>query len=215
MSRAIRANVKPGPGLLAPRAPRAPRVRGVAARVALTLAAACTITLASGDARAFEKQHHLGLSPGLAVLKVDNKSTASVGAGLSIHYAYGLTDQFNFLAEGGSHVVAANQERDTPDTPSTFPARVDHLGVGVGYVLDVLRWVPYFGVLGQGYLLSGGTLEGNVGAAGVAIAAGLDYQLGRRFAVGLAFRQHFIATELSTYPTYTVAQLRAEYVWGY
>lgn len=202
MSRAIRGGVKLGTAL-------SPRV------AALALATASSLTLAAGDAGAFEKQHHLGLSPGLAVLKVNNKSTASVGAGLSVHYAYGLTDQFNFLAEGGSHVVAADQQRDTADTPRTFPARVDHLGVGVGYVLDVLRWVPYFGVLGQGYLLSGGTLEGTVGAAGVAIAAGLDYQLGRHFAVGLAFRQHFIATELSTYPTYTVGQLRAQYVWGY
>lgn len=185
----------------------------LAAFVALALALA--FAFAPNDAAAIEKQHHLGLSPGLAVLKVNNKSTTSVGAGLSVHYAYGLTDQFNFLAEGGSHVVAADQQRDTPDTPSTFPARVDHLGVGVGYVLDVLRWVPYFGVLGQAYMLSGGTLQSSVGAAGVAIAAGLDYQLGRHFALGLAFRQSFIATELSTYPTYTLAQLRAEYVWGY
>ncbi len=166
-------------------------------------------------ASAFEKQHHLGLSPALAVLKVNEKSTTSVGAGLSLHYAYGLTDQFNFMVEGGSHVVAANQQVDSPETPATFPARVDHAGVGVGYVLDVLRWVPYFGVLGQGYVLSGGTIPRAVVAVGVSIAAGLDYQIGRHFAVGLAVRQNFIASELSTYPTYTLAQLRAEYVWGY
>lgn len=180
------------------------------------LAAGLTASaLVGGEARAFEKQHHFGLSPALAILKVDGKSTSSVGAGLSIHYAYGLTDQFNFLAEGGSHVVALDQQRDSQETPSTFPSRVDHLGVGVGYVLDVLRWVPYFGVLGQGYVLSGGTLAESRMAVGVALAAGLDYQFGRHFAVGLAVRQNFIASELSTYPSFTLAQLRAEYVWGY
>ena len=179
------------------------------------LLAGSVVALFATNASAFEKQHHLGLSPGLAVLNVADKSTASVGAGLSLHYAYGLTDQFNFMVEGGSHVVALDQQMDTPETPRTFPARVDHAGVGIGYVLDVLRWVPYFGVLGTGYVVSGGTVESSKVIVGVAIAAGLDYQLSRRFAVGLALRQHFMASELSTYPTYTVAQLRFEYVWGY
>lgn len=176
---------------------------------------ACALVCSAGEASAFERQHHLGLSPGLAVLNVADKSTASVGAGLTLHYAYGLTDQFNFMVEGGSHVVALDQQLDTPETPRTFPARVDQAGVGIGYVLDVLRWVPYFGVLGTGYVVSGGTLESPKVVAGVALAAGLDYQLSRSFAVGLALRQHFLASELSTYPTYTIAQLRFEYVWGY
>jgi hypothetical protein len=188
--------------------------RGFASKV-LVLAALAAGALAPSTAHAFEKQHHLGLSPALAVLNVADKSTASVGAGLSLHYAYGLTDQFNFMVEGGSHVVAADQQLDTPETPRTYPARVDHLGVGVGYVLDVLRWVPYFGVLGQTFVLSGGTLESSKVAVGVALAAGLDYQIGRHFAVGLAVRQGFLATELSTYPSYTLAQIRAEYIWGY
>jgi len=173
------------------------------------------LVCAPGSAAAFEKQHHLGLSPGLAVLNVADKSTASVGAGLSLHYAYGLTDQFNFMVEGGTHVVALDQQLDSRETPRTFPARVDQAGVGIGYVLDVLRWVPYFGVLGTGYVVSGGTVETPKVIVGVAIAAGLDYQITRHVAVGLGLRQHFMASELSTYPTYTVAQLRFEYVWGY
>lgn len=179
------------------------------------LAGFALVSSYEANANAFEKQHHLGLSPALAILNVANKSTSSVGAGLSLHYAYGLTDQWNFMVEGGSHVVAMDQQLDTRDTPRTFPARVDHAGVGIGYVLDVLRWVPYFGLLGQTYVLSGGTLESSKVAVGVALAAGLDYQFTRHFAVGLAVRQSFIASELSTYPTYTLAQLRAEYVWGY
>jgi hypothetical protein len=179
------------------------------------VAAFALVSSYEANAGAFEKQHHLGLSPALAVLNVANKSTSSVGAGLSLHYAYGLTDQFNFMVEGGSHVVALDQQLDTRETPRTFPARVDHAGVGIGYVLDVLRWVPYFGLLGQTYVLSGGTLESSKVAVGVALAVGLDYQFTRHFAVGLAVRQSFIASELSTYPTYTLAQLRAEYVWGY
>lgn len=179
------------------------------------LLVAGALSLGSTSAAAFEKQHHFGLSPGLAVLNVADKSTASVGAGLALHYAYGLTDQFNFMVEGGSHVVALDQNLDSRDTPRTYPARVDHGGVGIGYVLDVLRWVPYFGVLGNGYVVSGGTVESPKVIVGVALAVGLDYQATRHFAIGIGLRQHFMASELSTYPTFTIAQLRAEYVWGY
>ncbi len=179
------------------------------------LAAGAFVSLSEGEASAFEKQHHLGLAPGLATLNVKDKSTASVGAGLALHYAYGLTDQWNFMVEGGSHVVALDQGQDTRETPRTRPARVDHAGAGLGYVLDVLRWVPYFGLLGQTYVVSGGTLESSKVIVGVALAAGLDYQVGRHLAVGFAFRQNFMVSELSTYPSYTLLQLRAEYVWGY
>jgi hypothetical protein len=149
------------------------------------------------------------------MLKVDDKSTVSVGAGLGAHYTYGLDDQFNLLAEVNVSRVAASQEQDQPESPRTRPANVAHALVGMAYVIDVLRWVPYVGVLGGGYHLSGGTLEAPVVALGGALEVGLDYQLSRSWAVGLAAQQHFLFTRLSDYPSYTTVALRLETMWGF
>lgn len=119
------------------------------------------------------------------------------------------------MIEGSRVVVALNQEQDTEATPRNRPATVDHAAFGVGYVIDILRWVPYIGAQGGVYRLAGGTLESDVFLPGLSVGAGLDYQLSRRFAIGLAGRQHFMVSQLSTYPSYTTALLRFEYMWGY
>ncbi len=177
------------------------------------LAGAALLAL-STPASAFERQHHLGVGPDLGMLKVADKSTLSVGAGLGLHYAYGLTDQFNLMAEAGSTIVALDQQQDTPDAPRTRPARVDCFGLGVGYVIDILRWVPYVGVMAGGYGFSGGTIERYHPAVGAQLALGLDYQLDRSFAIGVAARQHLVFSE-KTYPSFTTFFLRAEYIWGW
>ncbi len=167
------------------------------------------------EARAVERQHHLGLDPTLAMLKVDDKSSMSVGVGLGAHYTYGIDDQFNFMAEMNTSIVAAEEKVENAMTPRTRPTQVDHVAVGVGYVIDVLRWVPYVGVLASGYRLSGGTLESALVIPGAALAVGLDYQLSRHWAIGVAGRQHMLLTEVSTYPSYTTVMLRFEYMWGF
>jgi len=188
------------------------------ARVTVLVAAAASAALgvaAPREAHAVERQHHLGLSPTLSMLKVDDKSSMSIGAGLGLHYTYGFNDQLNLMIEGNGSIVAADQKQDYAGAPLTRPAEVDHLSAGVGYVIDVLRWVPYVGVLASGYRLSGGTVDGSLFVAGAALAVGLDYQLSRHWAVGLAARQHFLLTQMSTYPTYTTLGLRFEYMWGF
>lgn len=177
--------------------------------------AAAAVWLSGARAQAIERQHHLGLSPALGVLSIQGKSTTSTGLGGALHYAYGLSDQWNLMIEGSSVVVALNQEQDSKESPRNRPATVDHAAFGVGYVIDILRWVPYVGAQGGVYRLAGGTLEADVFLAGLSVGAGLDYQLSRRFAIGLAGRQHLMLSKLSTYPSYTTALLRFEYMWGY
>lgn len=167
------------------------------------------------NAEAFERQQHFGIGGGVSMLKVDDKPTLSIGAGGGLHYTYGLSDQFNLVAESTTSIVALNQQQDSPESPRTRPSGVDTLGVGVAYVFDVLRYVPYIGVLPTGYLLTGGTLPDAKLAFGAAIALGMDYQLERNWAIGVAFRQHMVLSEQSTYPTYSQLFLRAEYVWGW
>ncbi len=185
-------------------------------RVALASVTVASVLCATPrEASAIERQHHIGLDPSLSMLKVDDKSTMSVGFGLGLHYTYGINDQFNFMAEMNVSRVAANQQQDDRTSPHTRPSDVAHASAGVGYVIDVLRFVPYFGVLLGGYRLSGGTLDSALVLPGAALTVGLDYQLNRSWAVGLAGQQHLLFTKASTYPSYTTVLLRFEYMWGF
>lgn len=170
---------------------------------------------ASGAAHAVERQHHLGFGPTIGVLAVEGKSTVSAGMGATLHYAYGLNDQFNLMAEGGAVVVATDQQQDTPETPRTRPARVDHLSIGLGYVVDILTWVPYLTAQVGGHHLVGGTLPSSLVVPSAQLGLGVDYQLSRSLAFGVAARQHLLLTKLSDYPSYTTVTLRLEYMWGF
>ena len=181
---------------------------------ALAAGGAIALLLVAGSAGALEHQHHLGLDPSLSMLKVDDKSSMSVGGGLGAHYTYDVDDQFLFLAEVNYSRVAADQQQDFPESPHTRPADVAYAMTGVGYVIDVMRFVPYLGALIGGYRLSGGTLDGPLIIPGAEAAVGLDYQITPHFTAGVGGRQHFLLTRLSTYPTYTTVLLRVEYVWG-
>jgi len=184
-------------------------------KVVLAAAAAAVVLAASRDASAIERQHHVGGGPSVDILSIDDKSTLDVGAGFGLHYTYGLNDQFNFMAEAAGAIVAANQKQDTPTSPRTRPAEIDRATVGIGYVVDIVRWVPTIGVLVGGYRLSGGTIDGSLFLPGAEIAVGIDYQLSRQWAIGLGVRQHMLLTKMSMYPSYTSGLLRLEYMWGY
>jgi hypothetical protein len=169
----------------------------------------------SSTAGAVEREHHLGVDAGMAMLVVANKSTPDVGAGLGAHWAYGLSDAFNLMAEGGWNLVALGEKVQNASTPRTRPTSVVDLDVGIGYVFDVLQWVPYAGLLVGGHALTGGTIRGAEILPGTTIALGLDYRFGRRWAAGVAFRQHMLVTDMSTYPSFTQLFARFECTWGW
>jgi len=184
-------------------------------RKQFAIAAVFAVTFVALDARALENEHHLGLSAGGSALGIDDKSTMSIGAGAIAHWAYGLNDTFNLMAEGGSSIVALNQKLDFKDTPHTRPATVSHVAGGLAYVLDVITWVPYGGVLLGGFAMGGGTIDGTLFLPGAQIALGLDYKLSHHWAVGAALRQTIFLTHTSTYPSYSNLFARFEYTWGW
>jgi len=171
--------------------------------------------LIPSTAAAVEHQHHVGAGAQLAILSIDDKSTASVGGGLALHYTYGIDDTFNLMVEASSSSVAREQFQDTPDSPRTRPAGVDHGAVGVGYVIDILQWVPYLCVLGGVYRVYGGTVPEDLWLSGLSAGLGLDYQLTRSWAIGIGVREHLMISKLNTYPSYTTAFLRGEFMWGW
>ncbi len=164
-------------------------------------------------AGAVEREHHVGVDLGVAILSMPDKT--DVGAGVGGHWTYGLSDAFNLMVEGGWSLIAPGESLVSAATPKTRPASAANAGVGVAYVLDVLRWVPYGGVLLGGYALMGGTLDSTRWIPGGALALGLDYRFDRSFAAGVAFRQHLLATDTATYPSFTQVFARIEYTWGW
>jgi hypothetical protein len=162
---------------------------------------------AERSAHAFEKQFHLGASFGYAGLFGD---TFANGFGGGVHFAYGVNDYINLMAE-----VDATAHPSSQYTVVTS-------GFGASYVLDVLRWVPWAGLeVGPAALVS---FDPKCGAATTepcagfrlngAIPFGLDYQVSRSFAVGVMGRFQILL--LGGAPQETLgAFARAEYTWGY
>ena len=176
--------------------------------------ATSVVALASPAFAQNARQHHLGLDGGLAILSIKGKDSASVGAGGGLHYAYGLTDALNLMVEGAFAQVAL-EELSGKGVPTNRPTSVSNLGAGLSYILDVGHWVPYGGLLVEGYSYNGGTVQGVSLAVGGAIALGLDYAFTRSFAVGFAFRQHFAFSKIDDYPSYSHLFLRVELAWGW
>jgi hypothetical protein len=179
--------------------------------------AALAVLLAGGTlatrAGAVEREHALGVDAGPAVLVIADKSTPDVGGTVGLHYSYGLSDAFNLVASAGWSLLAVGNLQDG-SSPPTRPTNMTNVNAGVAYVLDVLQWVPWIsGELG-GYALQGGTIGGVKLDVGVAVGLGLDYKLNRSWSVGVAVHQHFLL-DMSTYPSFTQALARFEYVWGW
>jgi hypothetical protein len=181
--------------------------RGMALGVALASAAF------GSQAHALEQENHLGFDAGASLLVIGKKSTPDLGPTVGGHYTYGLSDAFNLMGEAAFSLVALDQA-DDPKKPRTYPSWVANVDVGIAYVFDVLKWVPYVGVLVGGYALSGGTIGGTKLLPGAAAALGLDYRLGPTLSIGAVLEEHFVS-ETSTYPSFTQALTRIEYTWGW
>jgi hypothetical protein len=170
----------------------------------------CALAL-PGEALAVERQQHLGVSAGGTVMST-NGGTTPFGWNLGLHYTYGLWDAVNLVVEADASGFGVGT---APKNPAPEPGIVATGGVGLMYVFDVLRWVPYAGgIAGAGYF-GGGWLGSPFVTLDLQLAAGLDYQITRTWTVGAAYRQHFFVTEMSTYPEFTSVGLRFEYVWGW
>jgi len=185
--------------------------RRVARRWAFVVAAFGLAFAAPRASSAVERQHHVGIAPSFSALSVADQASWRLGGGLGAYYTYGLTDQFNLMVDAGATYLAPNDETRAARRQ---PATIAHGLVGAAYVLDVLRWVPYAGLLVGPYVFAGGDLAAPNVHVGGALQAGLDYQVTPSVATGVAARQHLLFTS-GDYASFTTVLLRAEYTWGF
>jgi hypothetical protein len=177
--------------------------------VGVSAAVFTALSFGARNAAAFERQWHVGLDAGYAVLFENGVS----GFGGGAHAAYGLSDSFNAMVEVGvtRHPGAGVTLGAENDRRALSVETIASGAAGVAYTIDVARAVPYVGVLAAGYRL--GDLAPL--APGGQIALGLDYGLSRSWAVGAQLRLHTIFTAEVGTVAYATTFLRLEYVWGF
>ncbi|MDI1443980.1 hypothetical protein [Polyangium sp. 6x1] len=185
-------------------------------RALLLLASILSILAFAPAAEAYERQWHVGGGLGYSLVlpggSIPTTATSLHGLGVALHGTYGLTDAFNLLVQV-----------DGSFAPGAPPVILAGGGVGVGYVLDVLRWVPWVGVMAGGYAVSAldpcgaaGETGCTSGRLGLSVPFGLDYQVSRSFTLGATGRYGVLLFGPKGGVDQMIgAFLRAEYVWGY
>ncbi|MCC6552240.1 MAG: hypothetical protein IT372_04360 [Polyangiaceae bacterium] len=184
-------------------------MRSRSALLSAAVAAALAALLIPSRAGAFERQWHAGAGFGYALLA--NPGTYP-GFGGRLHLAYGMTDAFDAIVEldaashpGGDLMVLGGS-------------------AGARYVIDILEWVPYFGLEAGGYdILLTGTCGGqgepdcHTPKLGIGVPFGLDYMVTRSFALGVAgkYTMLFPGADDALLGSYFTAYARAELIWGY
>ncbi len=182
-------------------------VRPVAAGVALGAALSIAL-LFPREASAFEHQWHAGANAGYAALVTGPGATLH-GFGGGLHLTYGLSDTLNLLVTGDVTVHPAARSKGVPVDGFVLAGG----NVGVGYVFDILQWVPYVGATAGAYYAIGPTDSGP--RLALAIPFGLDYQVSRSFAIGAAGEYKLLLLDALGTSQRISGFLRAEYIWGF
>ncbi|APR99376.1 outer membrane beta-barrel protein [Pajaroellobacter abortibovis] len=163
----------------------------------------------------FEWQHHVGGGFGMGQLSSSaSRVPNALLTGLHLHYAYGLNDALNLIIEG-STLAEVKESDEKKRAIDSSPASTTYLGGGVTYIIDILSWIPYVGGLVGGTCFTGKGTSYPTIQPHLQFAAGLDYQLERNWAVGLAFRYAFLFPATAPYSTLNNLFIRIEYLWGW
>jgi hypothetical protein len=157
--------------------------------------------LVSERGHAFERQWHVGAGGGVA----SPGDGYALGPALGLHAAYGLSDVFDARLE----LLLSRHRAATQAVPA------DHFyggKLGVAYKLDVIQWIPYFGV-SAGFLGLVEARDPYRGAqATLGLMAGLDYAIARSVGIGVIGSVDYA---LGPPATMTAGLLRVEYRFGW
>ncbi|MBX3128289.1 MAG: outer membrane beta-barrel protein [Polyangiaceae bacterium] len=174
----------------------------------LTLLVVAVVVGWPGAARAAEGQWHVGAGLGAATF---SGTGSGFGPALGLQGAYELTDMFDLHLE-----LSASQHELAPATSTRFYGA----SAGAVYKVDVIEWVPYFGLYAGVYRFDGEVIPTPLKQTelGIAVPLGLDYSFSRSFAVGVQLRYHgFLSDPMSSLgdAPYFLGLLRAEYRPGW
>ncbi|MBI5535898.1 MAG: outer membrane beta-barrel protein [Deltaproteobacteria bacterium] len=180
------------------------------ARLLPGLCAFAAVSAIATASHAFERQWHLGADLGWSAVShktsIDGQERIFGGYGAGGHLVYGLNDTFNAMLEVGvsGHPIYSNRPWMT----------VASGAAGVSYTLDILRWVPYAGLLVGGYHFSAVGHDKAETKLGFQLALGLDYAFNRSWAMGVQLRYHTFADDPFS-AHYMTTFGRFEYRWGW
>jgi hypothetical protein len=127
-----------------------------------------------------------------------------IGPAVGVYGAYGLSDMFDLKLDlmATDHAVEGLDERHR-----TYLATL-----GLSYKIDVIEWIPYFGVSAGGWRTD---LPESIVAEPQDVALGgflgLDYAVSRSLGLGVVSRVHWLLAGEAT----SDLCLRAEYRWGW
>jgi hypothetical protein len=171
-------------------------------RLVLTASVLGFLGLFPGEARAFEREWHLGGGVGAASPSGDY----DLGPAITLYGAYGISDVFDVRLElaGSRHGI---EQGDDVTLVSG--------ALGLVYKIDIIQWVPWIGATGGYYLATPKPLElAGLPESSLAggLTAGLDYALTRSVGLGASFREDFLLDEGTNV---TLLFFRAEYRFGW
>lgn len=161
--------------------------------------------LGATSAHAYEDKVTAGVEAGYAVVVIPETDLPQHGALLGISGSYGLNDIWSLRG----HIAYAFHPS------SADPLHVAVFGAELLYLIDVLEWVPYFGLGVDGL---GTMLAGQAGLElGAHVTLGLEHLLSRDALIGLDIRPHFLPLTVveagNVEPVYITVSLRYSLVF--
>lgn len=175
----------------------------------LSVGLVAAASLLARPAAADKGLKRVGLQAGFAGLSSEG-SFAGYGGGLTL--GYGLSDAWTLRVDG---TASSNQATDKGGRSLVLGQ-----SVGVQYALDVIEFVPFFGVYASLYELRGGGLKSTQWKPAVSLGVGLDWIATRSFTFGVDVRIHalpadFVGSPSDPTPFYQTTLAKAEYTWGW
>lgn len=158
------------------------------------------VAFGEGRASAFEQQWHLGIGGGVTVPSEEYRA----GAAVSLYGAYGISDVFDVRLSATGALLHLS-----PDGGGRTSLSLGTLGLA--YKLDVIEWVPYFGVRAGYYEFGSAVGEYSKRGAALGGMCGLDYSFSRSAAIGVEVSDDFLLPHGEVFG----ALLHAEYRWGF
>jgi hypothetical protein len=172
------------------------------------LSVAVASWLVSSSVEAIEGQWHTGGGLGTATFARTETGWAPL---IGAHVAYEISDMFDARLE-----LTASRHSIVEGVSTDFYGAA----AGLSYKVDVIEWVPYFGLLVGYYAFSGRARPEPLQQRelGIMVPLGLEYVPSRTLAFGLQVAYHgFMSDPMDSVgdAPYISVLLRAEYRWGW